>query len=115
MSLAITQKRFVSEALEAHNRYRKKHNAPPLELDSELNNLARDWAEHLAETNQLVYRNAFHKKLPIGENILRTAAVYLSGKTLFSVSSLIKDGYDKKKYKYFRVNGKNKQKSLKNE
>jgi uncharacterized protein YkwD len=79
MPQALTQKRFVGEALEAHNACRKKHNAPPLQHDPELSNMAREWAEHLAETGQLVYKNAFYKKTALGENILRASGFYLSG------------------------------------
>jgi hypothetical protein len=83
MPQAITQKRFVSEALEAHNACRKRHNAPPLQHDPELSSLAREWAEHLAETGQLVYRNVHHKKIALGENILRASGFYLSGLLFF--------------------------------
>ena len=79
MSGLITQKRFVTEALEAHNKYRKLHNVQPLELDAQLNREACEWAEHLAEVGELKYRSTFYNKESLGENILRTRQSYLNG------------------------------------
>lgn len=40
---------FEQEVLEAHNAYRAKHNAPPLELDDNLSQLATSWAKVQSE------------------------------------------------------------------
>lgn len=81
MSRAITQSRFFNEALEAHNRYRKLHGCPPVELDDKLSQMAAEWAEELAIKDRLEYRNKDYKKEPLGENILRAQCVYFSGET----------------------------------
>lgn len=78
----VTQSRFYNEALEAHNRYRKLHGCPPVELDDKLNQMATEWAETLAVRDRLDYRNTEHKKEPLGENILRASTVYFSGECL---------------------------------
>ncbi len=79
MSRAITQTRFINEALEAHNRYRKLHGCPALELDDKLSQMAAEWAEKLAVKDRLEYRDTEYKKEPLGENILRASCVYFSG------------------------------------
>ncbi|CAF0787118.1 unnamed protein product [Brachionus calyciflorus] len=79
MARVISQRKFINEALDAHNKYRKLHDAPALELSNELTEQALEWAEHLAERGQLKYKNASLKNEPIGENILRAKIFYLSG------------------------------------
>lgn len=79
MPKIISQKRFINEALEAHNKYRKLHDAPPLELDSNLTEIALEWAENLAENESLEYSNSVYKNEPVGQNILRAKTKYLAG------------------------------------
>lgn len=79
MSRTISQKRFMNEALEAHNKHRREHNAPELELDKELCELAREWAEELADLDTLKYKSFFHNGQGVGENILRAKRHYMSG------------------------------------
>jgi uncharacterized protein YkwD len=38
-----------------------------------------DWAEHLANTNTLQYRNSLYKNEPLGENIIKVDKFYLAG------------------------------------
>ena len=87
MSTIITQNRFINEALETHNKYRYFHGSPKLDLDPKLNELALDWAEHLANNDTLKYRNGDYLDEPVGENVLRynlngTGLYYLSGSLL---------------------------------
>jgi uncharacterized protein YkwD len=79
MSKVITQNRFISEALEAHNHYRKLHNSPPLEHDQVLSDLACEWAEYLAANDKLAYKNAIYKDEAIGENIMRINKFFFGG------------------------------------
>lgn len=79
MPKLISQKRFCAEALEAHNKYRRMHNAQPLELSPELTAQALEWVEKLAEIGYLKYRNARWLNEPVGESILRTKVLYFDG------------------------------------
>ena len=79
MSKIISQKRFINEALEAHNKVRGLHNVPPLEHDPILSDMAADWVEHLAANQALQYRDGDYKNEPVGENILRAKSAYMTG------------------------------------
>lgn len=58
------QKEFMA----IHNRYRAMCNVAPLEWDQNLANSAKQWAQHLADTN--AGRNIYHSHKPgVGENI----------------------------------------------
>eukprot|EP00090_Calanus_glacialis_P035491 TRINITY_DN6057_c0_g1_i4.p1 TRINITY_DN6057_c0_g1~~TRINITY_DN6057_c0_g1_i4.p1 ORF type:complete len:373 (-),score=103.93 TRINITY_DN6057_c0_g1_i4:50-1168(-) len=43
--------KFESDALEAHNKYRKRHAVTSLELSKDLCDIAQEYADHLAKTN----------------------------------------------------------------
>ncbi|XP_055896967.1 Golgi-associated plant pathogenesis-related protein 1-like isoform X2 [Biomphalaria glabrata] len=60
--------RIRQEALEAHNKYRQMHGSPPLELSSELNRMAQQWAEHLAVTTSFEH-SPKEKREGTGENL----------------------------------------------
>lgn len=79
MSKIISQKRFISNALDAHNKYRKLHGADPLEHSPDLSDSAQDWAEHLASNNILKYKNSKYNDEFLGENILRAYTAYIDG------------------------------------
>lgn len=38
------------KVLDAHNKYRKIHDAPAMSINSEMSSKAAEWAEHLAST-----------------------------------------------------------------
>ena len=86
----MNQKKFISEALKAHNELRSKHQAANLELDSHLCDVAIEWAEHLAQYETLKYRDGNYLNnlsQPYGENILRVKLGqknYFSGKNKIS-------------------------------
>jgi uncharacterized protein YkwD len=82
MGRIISQKRFINEALEAHNKLRNLHGLSPLENDPELSNIAAEWAEHLALNDKLEYKNSKYKNQLLGENILKADTSYLSGKDI---------------------------------
>lgn len=92
MSKLITPARFINEAIEAHNRYRKLHGCPPVEVDQKLCEFAAEWAEHLALKDILEYRNSNYKGEPLGENILRANnRIYFGGKNYFIKKAFIHD------------------------
>uniref|UniRef100_H3AC98 GLI pathosis related 2 n=1 Tax=Latimeria chalumnae TaxID=7897 RepID=H3AC98_LATCH len=55
---------FVSEFLQANNKYREVHGAQPLKLSSEISQGAQKWAEHLVSLRTLQHSDA-----PYGENV----------------------------------------------
>jgi len=82
----MTQKRFISEALKAHNELRSKHQTANLELDPTLCDEAKEWAEHLAQYETLNYRDGNYLNQPYGENILRVKLgqkYYFPGKIFY--------------------------------
>jgi len=57
--------KFESDALEAHNKYRKRHAVTPLELSKDLCDIAQEYVDHLAKTNSFE-----HSGDPVyGENL----------------------------------------------
>lgn len=44
---------FAAQCLQAHNKYRSKHSAPPLELDAAMCEHSQKWANHLSEIGKL--------------------------------------------------------------
>lgn len=55
---------FEQEALDTHNKYRRLHGAPPLQLTKELCESSQKWADHLLSINALQHSNTNH-----GENL----------------------------------------------
>ena len=52
---------FAQEALQVHNEYRAKHHAPPLKINSELNRIAQQHANYLAQNDRLQHSNNEYK------------------------------------------------------
>ncbi|XP_035785230.1 uncharacterized protein LOC118463076 [Anopheles albimanus] len=61
----VMDKEFIFECLCWHNEYRMRHGAPALTVSSELCELAKLWANHLASTNELYYQSGTN----YGQNI----------------------------------------------
>lgn len=64
------------EIINNTNKYRSMHGLPPVTNSPELNNIAQDWANHLAQTQDLQHRpqhwNSYPAYIPAGgENILQ--------------------------------------------
>lgn len=55
---------FEQEALDTHNKYRRLHGAPPLQLSRELSESSQKWANHLLSINALQHSNTNN-----GENL----------------------------------------------
>jgi hypothetical protein len=63
------QNNFIETALESHNKYRLLHGVPALKHNSELSQLALDWAQNLAKSNKFEHsKNKFNDSI-LGENL----------------------------------------------
>lgn len=63
------QQKFIIEALNKHNEFRKRHGVNELVHNQDLSKQALAWASILAEKNQIVYSNTETAKERFGENI----------------------------------------------
>ncbi len=64
------------EIINNTNKYRSMHGLPPVKNSPELDNIAQDWANHLAQTQDLQHRpqhwNSYPAHIPAGgENVLQ--------------------------------------------
>jgi len=59
------QRKFQKQMLDAHNRYRTRHCASSLRLDDSISQSAQNYAQHLANINQMVHSNTDG----LGENL----------------------------------------------
>ncbi|KAH8413384.1 hypothetical protein KR009_010470, partial [Drosophila setifemur] len=66
---------FEKEVLDAHNKYRAMHGAPPLTLSPKLNKLATEWAQYLLARNTMQHR----QNSGYGENIYMASGGNLQG------------------------------------
>ena len=60
---------YTYEMLKLHNELREKHNSPPLSVNIELNDLAGEYAESLAEKNEKNCQFNVYNGEILGENI----------------------------------------------
>jgi len=70
-----TEDKFIKDALNVHNDYRKKHGADPLELDKELCQVAQAWANSIALKGNLA-----HSSNGYGENVYWNSGMVSEGK-----------------------------------
>ena len=88
---------FQKDALNTHNEYRRKHKAPPLQLDSELCNISQKYAEKLARLGRLEHSQNTWNGNELGENIFMCYGRPITGK------SMTKSWYDEiKDYNFSR-------------
>ncbi|KAH8419352.1 hypothetical protein KR222_006508, partial [Zaprionus bogoriensis] len=66
---------FEQEVLDAHNFYRARHGAPPLELNDDMSDFASEWAQYLLSHNLMKHRE--HNDY--GENIYMASGGDLEG------------------------------------
>lgn len=64
-----TDDKFKREFLEAHNQYRKQHQAPELTYSDELCSAAQKWADHM-----LSIRSMGHSDTENGENVFYSSS-----------------------------------------
>ncbi|XP_054744024.1 uncharacterized protein LOC129248489 [Anastrepha obliqua] len=80
---------FQQECLEAHNRFRARHqNCPVLTLSSDLSRYAQQWAKHLASSGRLEHRQVH----TYGENLYTSRGMEVNG------STAVKSWYDEVRY-----------------
>lgn len=69
MSSSDAQKRFINEALAAHNEYRQIHGVAPLIHNPEISRIALDWAIKIANKNNLEHSKNKYGEKSLGENL----------------------------------------------
>ena len=60
---------YQQKSLIIHNKYRKEHHVPELQLNKELCEISKKYAEHLAKNNLFEHSWARFKGAPMGENL----------------------------------------------
>ena len=89
---------YTNEMLKLHNELREKHNSPPLTVNIELNDLAGEYAESLAEKN--CQYNVYNGEI-LGENIFISdskKAEDVFKRILKEKKNYENDEFDKNKY-----------------
>lgn len=71
--------KFDLEALEAHNKYREIHHAPPLILNKDLCKIAQEYAQKLLQNNVVTYSFGKYKGNDMGENIFMCQGTEATG------------------------------------
>ena len=78
----ITGNEFQQSALEAHNKYRRKHHVGDLKLNKELCNIAQRYAETIARTSNFSHSNAKFNGKNMGENLFACCGIKITGKMM---------------------------------
>ena len=73
---------FRKEELSVHNDYRSNHNAPPLKLNSKLNDIAQKYAEQLAKKDKMVHSKNKMDGQDLGENLFMCGGYMITGKDM---------------------------------
>lgn len=73
---------FRKEELSVHNDYRSNHNAPPLKLNSKLNDIAQNYAEQLAKKDKMVHSKNKMDGQDLGENLFMCGGYMITGKDM---------------------------------
>ena len=73
---------FQQNALDAHNKYRKKHHVGNLVLSKDLCNIAQKYAESLARTGNFAHSGDSYNGNPMGENLFACYGMKITGKTM---------------------------------
>jgi uncharacterized protein YkwD len=69
-------RQFQEDCLLAHNKYRQRHTAPPLQWSYKLANEAQKWAQHLLDSGQFTHS----ENIVYGENLAGRKGYDLNGK-----------------------------------
>ena len=78
----ISGNEFQKSALEAHNKYRRKHHVGDLVLSKDLCNIAQRYAETLARTGNFAHSKAKYNGKKMGENLFACCGLKISGKMM---------------------------------
>lgn len=73
---------FISEALQAHNKYRKLHGIEPLSINIDLCDYSQQFANFLASNNVFEHSNCLWDGKLVGENIAMCTGQDISGQLL---------------------------------
>ena len=73
---------FQQSALEAHNKYRRRHHVGDLVLSKDLCNIAQKYAETLARTGNFAHSHAKYNGKNMGENLFACYGMKINGKTM---------------------------------
>ncbi|CAF0958619.1 unnamed protein product [Brachionus calyciflorus] len=68
-SSGLDNRKFMRDALNSHNKYRKSHDSPQLKMNKELCKIAQEWAERIASTGVFEHSTSTFKGQTLGENI----------------------------------------------
>ena len=79
----INKRYFNNELLKYHNDMRKKHNSPELNLNEKLNQIAKEYAKELINSNKIIFSPYTYKGEPLGENIYNSENIYIEPKEVF--------------------------------
>lgn len=63
------QEKFISEALIAHNQYRRKHGVPPLKHNPKISEIAQKWAENIASNDKMSPSYNRYEGMRLGESM----------------------------------------------
>ena len=80
---------FIKTALEKHNFYRKKHNAPELKLNSELSKLAQTTADEMALKDDYDHSHMEWHNVWLGENMAIMIGQELAGDVMTDICSVV--------------------------
>ncbi|CAG7718729.1 unnamed protein product [Allacma fusca] len=69
-----TDRKFIQEALEEHNKLRAKHGIGPVSVDEDLNNVAQAWANRLLQKGKME-----HSTNGFGENVFWASGGSING------------------------------------
>ena len=78
----ISGNEFQKSALEAHNKYRRKHHVGDLVLSKDLCNIAQRYAETMARTGNFAHSHAKYNGKNMGENLFACYGLKISGKMM---------------------------------
>lgn len=76
----ISKSNFIEDTLYHHNYYRSNHKSEPLVVNSELNELAQNWANEISKDNHFDHSKRIWKGKKIGENIAMCFGEKITGK-----------------------------------
>ena len=78
-STSILGSQFQQSALEAHNKYRKKHHVGNLVLNDELCDIAQKYAESMARSGNFAHSNGKYHGKNMGENLFWCSGIRITG------------------------------------
>ncbi len=70
--------KFEEDVERFQNRYRKRHNVPPLKLNRTLSEMAGDWASKVAE-NDVIKPSSISDGTHVGENLCMACSMNYTG------------------------------------